>query len=303
MLWLGMISNGGKNLLYCLMARQLFSWYASKIASDSSLKGFAAYTDSDWLCGSVDQLSCFIAFLSSRMCASSIMTYVKSLMFMCKFKCYSFPDISVAKLAYLLAGVRRTAVIQPRVRDPVLVSHMLKMYQVMSFKSIFDIQFLSACVLMFRALLRISNIVGVHAMSYNDVKFTSWGLLLCIHSTKASSSEHVIPVAAVKPVSLCPVFWLRLLLKNHHGGSVLFSRLSYNSFRTKLKVLLGSCAINSHISSHSFRSGGATFMAAKGIPVLDIKERGGWRSNCIFRYIREPLSYRIAKEKSFAKVF
>lgn len=206
-------------------------------------------------------------------------------MFMSKLKNYCFPALSAARVYYLLAGVKRAAIIKSRVRDPVLVSHLLKLYQRMYFRCTFDVQFWASCLLMFRALLRISNIVGVHALECVDVNFTSWGLLLKIRSSKCSSDVHVIPVASVKHVSLCPVFWVRLCLKNREREGLLFSELSYNSFRAKLKVLLQQSHIDAHLSSHSFRSGGATCMAASGIPVVDIKERGGWKSDCVYKYI------------------
>lgn len=95
------------------------------------------------------------------------------------------------------------------------------------------------------------------------------------------------------------------MLRNRKSSEIIFSELSYNSFRKKLKMLMLSSHISDCLSSHSFRSGGATCMAALGIPVLDIKERGGWKSDCrpIFRYIKEPLRYRVAKEISFANRF
>lgn len=252
---------------------------------------------------SVDQLSCFIAFLSPRMCSSSIVTYIQALLFMSRIKCYRFPDLSSARLHYLLEGVKRAAIVSTRVRDPVLVSHLLRLYQSMSFHSVFDVQFWTACVLMFRALLRISNIVGCHALLCNDVVFTDWGLLLHIRSSKTSSGVHIIPIASVSQSYLCPVFWIRLCLKNRGLSGVLFSELSYNSFRAKLKFLVRKCGIVAHLSSHSFRSGGATCMAVRGVPVVEIKERGGWKSDCVFKYIKAPLSHRIAKEKIFAAGF
>lgn len=279
------------------------STWKSRVSHWKCYKNFCNLYGLNYRTCSVDQLSCFIAFLSSRMRASSIVTYLQALIFMARLKCYRFPDLSSARLYYLISGVKRAKIFKPFVRDPVLVSHLLKMYHGMSFRSLIDVQFWAACLLMFRALLRVSNIVGVHALKCADVVFTSWGLLLYVNSSKCSSELHVIPIAAVNQVSLCPVFWTRLTLKNRVSSAVIFSELSYNIFRKKLKLLLSQCNISDHLSSHSFRSGGATCMAALGIPVLEIKERGGWKSDCIFKYIKEPLSYRVAKEQIFASRF
>lgn len=188
-------------------------------------------------------------------------------------------------------------------REPVLVSHLLKMYNRLDITSSVDVQFWAACLVMFRALLRISNVVGVHALHCRDVQFTDWGALLFIRSSKCSDKMvHIIPIAKVQSVSLCAVFWLRLVMSGNCTGLV-FAQLSYRKFQVKLRKLCKMCRISARLSSHSFRSGGATFMSAEGVPIEKIKERGGWRSSCVYRYINEPLAYRIANEKKFSLIF
>lgn len=99
------------------------------------------------------------------------------------------------------------------------------------------------------------------------------------------------------------VYWLRLVLKNSSAGwfSPRYHTISFN--HSKLCVIVTACGITEHLSSHSFRYGGATFMAAEGLPIKKIKDRRGWRSNCVYRFINEPLDCRIVKEKRFSHVF
>lgn len=65
---------------------------------------------------------------------------------------------------------------------------------------------------MFRALLQISYIVGIHASTFQDVQFTVWGILLSVRSSKCSEVTHIIPLAAIKLVDLCAVYWLCLVI-------------------------------------------------------------------------------------------
>lgn len=67
------------------------------------------------------------------------------------------------------------------------------------------------------------------------------------------------------------------------------SPLSYNSFHKALRKVLLRASIIDKISSHSFRKGGATFLSIIGMPIEKIKERGGWSSNAVFKYISESL--------------
>lgn len=42
------------------------------------------------------------------------------------------------------------------------------------------------------------------------------------------------------------------------------------------------------------------FLSSNGIPVMGIKERGAWKSDYVFHYMKKPLVYRINKENLFA---
>lgn len=106
----------------------------------------------------------------------------------------------------------------------------------------------------------------------------------------------------------CAVFWLKALISscNLAENDYLFCDhtfgLSYPSFRKMLSYCLR-CTPNLRISSHSFRIGGASLLYNVGIPLVAIKERGGWRSWSVMRYLRDPIQLRIAREKDFCKVF
>lgn len=61
--------------------------------------------------------------------------------------------------------------------------------------------------------------------------------------------------------------------------------------------------ISARLTSHSFRRGGASFLLSSGIPLSQIKERGGWKSNCVITYVSDPLYVRVKRELEVSRKF
>ena len=75
-------------------------------------------------------------------------------------------------------------------------------------------------------------------------------------------------------------------------------RLSYTVFLKTLKALALRARIDvPNLGSHSFRRGGAAFLASLGMPLASIKDRGNWRSSCVFRYLQEPFEAKVSGDK------
>lgn len=60
--------------------------------------------------------------------------------------------------------------------------------------------------------------------------------------------------------------------------------------------MINHAGINDKILSHSFRHGGATFLSTIGMPVDKIKERGGWASNAVYKYISESMDVKAQRD-------
>lgn len=108
----------------------------------------------------------------------------------------------------------------------------------------------------------------------------------------------------------CPVRWVTYLYKTHivPDDNPLFStlklpRLSYSLFNSTFKVLCKSAGLSSVYSSHSLCRGGATLMSDSGIPLVDVKDRGCWASDAVFRYITPSLEARKRVDKKFSSSF
>ena len=75
-----------------------------------------------------------------------------------------------------------------------------------------------------------------------------------------------------------------------------FPGVTYVKFAKKFKELTTRAGLVGDFASHSLRRGGATFMSMLERPLDQIKARGLWRSDCVFRYIKPPLSAKLAGE-------
>lgn len=260
---------------------------------------------------SVEVICLYIVFLSQFMSFSSVLTYVHGMPFMCHLLGLHAPDLMNPQIRLALNGVKRSCSRVPCVKDPIDLKLLKLIFKSVKVQSNKWVTFWSACLLMFRCLLRISNIINSpHTLRVCDSKFTSWGCLVSIPSAKCSKPGivHVLSLASLEVHNLCAVYWLKKLIRccNLSGNDYLFclhpAGLNYHTFREMLAYSLQSVQ-NLRISSHSFRIGGATLLHNMALPLAMIKERGGWRSWSVLQYLREPLNLRIARVLNFCKIF
>ena len=59
------------------------------------------------------------------------------------------------------------------------------------------------------------------------------------------------------------------------------------------KIFYQASFTNVRINTHSFRIGGASALAAAGVPVAQIQILGRWSSDCFIKYIRLSKSHTI----------
>ena len=123
---------------------------------------------------------------------------------------------------------------------------------------------------------------------------------------KAGSLCRYIPVLKSHDERICPVRWLSNLLvsKPYSSESKLFDTkdcmaLTYCVFARQLKILVKRAKLVGDYSSHSLRRGGATFLSSSGCSVVEVKDRGGWKSDCLFKYICPPLSQKVNIDRKF----
>ena len=211
-----------------------------------------------------------------------------------------------------LQGIERAELSGAKGKDPILPPHLLRIMDVADLD--LDIEFIVcvAALLMFRTLLRISNIVNSdHTLRAKDISFSKEGCFVKINSSKTTSTREVsksLPVTFSKDKRICAATWLRLLFLRFRPSpeSQLFSSplvpvLTYTKFAKKFKDLTIRAGLVGDFASHSLRRGGATFMSMLERPMEQIKSRGLWKSDCVFRYIVPPMSSMLKNDRAVVK--
>ena len=210
-----------------------------------------------------------------------------------------------------LEGIGRSLGKGQNGKDPLLPEDLVKLSNVVDLQSGWEVMLFTCILFLFRTLLRVSHVVtSKHTLLKSDVTFNDKGFLVRVVSSKTlKKGDEIVylPVVFAKIKSVCAVSWLVRFLHQvpKLDGEPLFSfegkGLTYNSFSRGLSKLLLRAGVVGNFASHSLRRGGATHMSMSGCSVAEVKERGRWKSNCVFMYIRQPLAYKIKVEEKVAR--
>ena len=173
--------------------------------------------------------------------------------------------------------------------------------------------FKTVFIFMYYGLLRISEVaqtIAKHALKAKDVHFADHKekILLVLHSSKTHGKEsrpQKIKISATvntysiwsKHKHFCPFEitcnFIKVRGKEYYSDDELFfilgdrSPLTADLVRRELKHAIRSLGLNADLyDTHSFRGGRATDLKKMGCPVDVIKEVGRWRSNAVYKYLR-----------------
>lgn len=235
------------------------------------------------------------------MVCSSVANYLQAVTLAHKLRGLTPPSVSSFGVKLTLAGIKRVGIQSTRSRDPVTLHILLKMYNCLNLNLKSHTMFWAMCLLLFRSLLRVSHVVkSPHTLVLSDLIWGQRGVIIRVKSSKCSNIPHDIPVAALRDNRLCLFYWLNrwLSYRGSLESSYLFADnlaapVSYHCFSKMLSLTLHRAGVKEVITSHSFRHGGASFLASLGVPLSKIKERGGWKSDAVFCYLSEPLDSKI----------
>ena len=295
--------------------------YRNKSVSASTMKNRQLQWDSyvrtcikyDWpvFPCNVHQACMYVTYLADRLAYSSIITYYSAVVYM--HTCMGIEPVRFSNhiLKATLEGIARVSVKGSDIKDPLLPRHLKKIANVVNINDVWESITFVCMLVLFRTLLRVSHAVASdHTLLRSNLVFNSSGFMLAVRSSETSSNGQPIqylPVMFAKDKEICAVVWLRkfLAISPVRKGDQLFSvggkKLTYNVFSARLKALLVKACIKGNFASHSLRPGGATHMSMIYCSLAEIKARGGWKSDCVFRYIRQPMSHKLKVEKAVAK--
>lgn len=253
----------------------------------------------------VENVSCFLTFLTGEIQASSIEIYFAGVRKHILTATHGVVDLSLDfHLQRLRAGIKRSmGEGKPSsAKAPVLPQHLRAILALMRPDSLdLDLRDFTLFVVSLFGFLRRSEAA---ALQCADVTFFDTHVELCIRKSK-TSLENATVVLSKRADALCPVFWLRKYLSRLPAqASALFVAvrrgklstlpISKNVVSSQLKEWLSLAGIDaSLVSGHSLRRGGATAAAIAGVPDSLIKMHGRWKSNAYLLYVIPSLDKKL----------
>ena len=172
-----------------------------------------------------------------------------------------------------------------------------------------DILVWAACLVLFYAMLRRSNLLPISSTAVcdssrhlrrGDITFHPWGISLRINWSKTIQFKQrilTVPLPRFPGSVLCPVSALfqamRLSVGAPLDSAVLtmprsqgFTPLTSHMFTARLHDCLRSTVTDPTLyNTHSFRRGGASWAYKCGVNVETIRQIGDWRSDCFRDYL------------------
>ena len=265
----------------------------------------------------------YIYFLSSKLKAlQSIKSYVagvKTLHNLLELCTAGFSTVQV-KLVWM--GLENTVTHVPSPATPISPQVLIDIKETLNMNRPNDIAFWALCVTAFFILARKSNLVPDSKFDINkqlarshlrfDVDFVD----VYLHWTKTrkpSEEPMIYPLYWAQGSKICP-YTARKTMCNRipaRGQVPCFmwedgSPITYSQFMKKFRKCLAEAGYEpKDYSTHSFRSGGATWAFCSGVPGEFIKQLGGWKSGVYNKYLSFPREVRksaiLAMQSKLAK--
>ena len=248
----------------------------------------------------------FCTYLATRkrspISCKSIKGYLSAIRYKAIMKGFPVSFHGMDRLYYVLRGIKRhqSNKLQRPPRSPITNIHLIELYNFILTLPISRHDkklYWSACTLAFFGLLRVSEYTCPKVKSFDpnynllleDVNFINAAMSIFI---KASKTDHfrqgcTIFIGSTNNL-LCPVSALKSFIRSRNlvnGPLFTFKDGTYLT-RDRIARLLAACFTNIRINTHSFRIGGASALAAAGVPDAQIQIIGRWNSNCFTKYIR-----------------
>ena len=265
---------------------------------------------------SSSQVCLYMSYLARRMCYNSIRQYLSALNNHLKDVGSSPIDYTNHRVKKCLKGIRRILGDATKQAAPLLPKHLRRIFCAMC-NTKGHVALRAAILLSFRALLRKCHVTDSHStLVRSDFVFYEWGMIVRVSKSKTIQYKervHLIPISKVADPALCAVYWVRRHFRetvargNMHAfripkglGSV---SMPYQFYLGALRMLCFRTGLNAlDFSTHSLRRGGATFLRLCGATILEIKERGDWKSDAVFEYLKAPLKERLARDLRVATI-
>ena len=257
----------------------------------------------------------YIAFLSRRLCFSSVRQYLNAVRLMHLNAGHKNPLQDNWYVASILKGVKRVKGDKSIQKLPITLDILSMIACKLDMSSSFDRVFWTTCIVGFYSFFRKSNLLVQNIGSFDpnrhlcasDVEFQSDGAVLTVRWSKVIQFRERtlrIPLPRLKHSLFCPskaLLGLCLSCPTGDSPAPLFRYLDNGlpvvltqaKFVSKLRQSLSELGFPAdRYSGHSFRRGGAQFALQCGLPVELIKLQGDWNSNAYERYLQPSFNLR-----------
>lgn len=256
------------------------------------------------------QACMYLAFLARRLSFSSIKNYLSALSIHLKDMGFPPVDYDNHQLKKCMMGIKRVKGDYVKKATPLLPNGLLKIMASLSIAPAHT-AVRAAMLLSFRTLLRKSHVTdGDSCLKRANFKFMPWGMMVSVEKSKTNQFRervHMIPVTRVVDTRLCAVYWVdkhfrecpapqqyKAFRMPRAGNSV---PLTYTYYQEALKAASARSGMDpSKVSTHSLRRGGANYLRSVGVSIMEIKERGDWRSDCVYEYLETSVNERLATD-------
>ena len=258
-----------------------------------------------------ERLALYVTYLADRKLQSStIKSYISAIKAV-----LSFDDYEIKEQKLLLTSLARSCKLKNdrvKTRLPIkkhLLESILNQVDIITNKTNQEfLRKLYKCIFIlgYYGLLRISELVGCHAVKARDAHISEEKrkILMLLHTSKThgrNKKPQEIRIAADKKggtrMQYNPIDITIEFAKSR--GSYVTPNEHFFAFRNnspvkprQVRSMLAKCLKNLGLnhklySVHSFRIGRATDLMKHGVSVEKIKYLGRWRSNAVYNYIRE----------------
>ena len=214
-------------------------------------------------------------------------------------------------VAATIKGIRRDKGDAPRQAPPMLPAMLVRIFGELTGNRGHN-SWRAAVLCSFRALLRKCQVTeSESALVRRDFQIFSWGMIIRVRRSKTIQfRERVleIPVARCFNKQLCAVYWTALHFSEVPaspdeisfrvpGGEGVSLPLTYKMYQEMLRIFSVRAGYGEmDITSHSLRRGGCTFLAMCGASIEEIKARGDWASETVYKYLKTPLQVRVLND-------
>ena len=264
----------------------------------------------DYLPCSTARVATYVAYLSFFLVYWSILNYLSGLSYYLKARGHQGLDFTIFAIRQSLSGARRMCGKGRGKSVGLFPNDLLNIFETLDLTKCNHLVFWSALTLAFRCLLRASDYCySRHAVRISDLKLVKDGLIVLIRSSKTNQFREFIseiPVFANADSLVCPVFCLKEMLSLRCPGlEEMVFKIKYKGRWRPMSANWFNSMLRKHckipkVSSHSLRRGGASFMLQNRHKVAEVKQRGQWKSYCVYEYLCLRTDQAMVRDKIFS---